>query len=249
MPLLSFLRFKRRRARWLAGGALVVVALFGVVAWISGSSSDRPSTCFGTTSGGALGDAWKLPRSGTNFRAYSTLGWLAGRTFVHSAVHDVVLDAYQRLASAHPKYTFVYGETGFESGGSFKPHRTHQNGLSVDFMVPVRDVSGAVVELPTSPLQKFGYALEFDETGKLGELRIDFEAIAWHLAELKRAAASRHVRIARVIFDVKLRARLLSTRAWPEIRDLPFSTKPPWIRHDEHYHVDFDVPCRPLASL
>jgi len=225
-----------------------MIGTVAVVLWMRGSSSDIPSTCFGTTVEGTLRDGWKLPRSGANFRAYAVVPWLSGRTFVHSAVHAVVLDAYQSVATEHPEYRFVYGETGLAAGGSFKPHRTHQNGLSVDFMVPVRDATDAIVELPTSALQKFGYGLEFDDTGKLDELRIDFEAIALHLAALKRAAASRRVGIARVIFDVRLRARLPRTQAWAEIRDLPFSTKPPWIRHDEHYHVDFSVPCRPLAA-
>jgi len=237
----------QRRWRKVFALGVVVLALLGALAWTSGSSSARPSTCFGTSSAGALRDAWKLPRTGANFRVYSDLGWFAGRTFVHSSVYGVVLDAYRALAAAHPDYRFVYGETGFQAGGVFEPHRTHQNGLSIDFMVPVRDASGAIVELPTSALRKFGYGLEFDDVGKLGELRIDFEAIALHLVQLKRLAASRGVRIARVIFDAKFRAHLTRTRTWPQIRDLPFMTKPAWIRHDEHYHVDFSVPCKPLS--
>lgn len=236
------------RRKVLVGGGLAGLVAMGVLLWASGSSSDSPSTCFGTSSQGGLRHSWKLPRSGANFRAYGAIPWLAGRTFVHSVVHAVVLEAYQRVASDHPEYRFVYGETGFAEGGSFEPHRTHQNGLSVDFMVPVRDASGAIVELPTSALQKFGYGLEFDAGGSVGELRIDFEAIALHLAALKRSAASRRVRVARVIFDPKLRAHLTRTRAWSSIKDLPFMLKPAWVRHDEHYHVDFDVPCRPLSE-
>ena len=234
------------RGKWVVVVGVALLGVLGALAWTSGSSSDRPSTCLGSGSRGALREAWKLPRSGTNFRAYSDLGWLLGRTFVHSAVHHVVIDAYQRLATAHPEYEFVYGETGFESGGSFEPHRTHQNGLSVDFMVPARDASGAVVELPTSVFRKFGYGLEFDDAGKLGDLRIDFEAVALHLAELSRSARGRRLGIARVIFEPKLRAHLTRTRSWAQIKDLPFMTKHAWIRHDEHYHVDFELPCRPL---
>jgi len=239
-------RLAIRQGKLLFGCAMAVVA---ALLWVGGRSSDRPSTCFGTGSRGALRDAWKLPRKGDNFRPYSVLGWLAGRTFVHGAVHEIVVDAYARLAATHPEYKFVYGETGFARGGSFEPHRTHQNGLSVDFMVPVRDATGAPVEIPTSIIEKFGYDLEFNDSGKLGELEIDFEAIALHLAELKNAASRRHAKIVRVIFDPKLRQRLTSTRAWPKIKALPYMTKPAWIRHDEHYHVDFEVPCRPLAEL
>jgi penicillin-insensitive murein endopeptidase len=51
-----------------------------------------------------------------------------------------------------------------------------------------------------------------------------------------------------VIFDPKLRLRLVGTPAWSDIKELPFMTKPAWIRHDEHYHVDFEVPCRPFTK-
>lgn len=213
---------------------------------MSGWSSDQPSTCLGTSSRGALRDAWKLPRSGANFRAYSDVGWLLGRTFVHSRVHAVVLGAYARLAASDPAYPFVYGETGWAGGGRFRPHRTHQNGLAVDFMVPVRDSSGAVRELPTSPFHEFGYGLEFDKAGRLGDLRIDFAAIARHLSALKRAAASERVKIVRVIFEPELLPHLRVTPAWQDIADLPFMRKPAWIRHDEHYHVDFEVACQAL---
>ena len=237
------------RKVWLKRTLLGSVALAGVLVWASGWSSDRPSTCFGSSSQGALREAWKLPHSGPNFRAYSGVGWFLGRTFVHSSVRDVVLDAYARIAAIDSELRFVYGETGFARGGRFRPHRTHQNGLSVDFMVPARDSSGRIKEIPTGAFEKFGYGLEFDEAGRRGALRIDFEAVALHLAELKRSAAHHHVRIARVIFDPKLREHLATTTAWKNIADLPFMLQPAWVRHDEHYHVDFDVSCQSLSKL
>jgi penicillin-insensitive murein endopeptidase len=228
--------------------ALALAVLGGAVALLTlglarGGSNATPSTCFGTTAHGSLESGWRLPRNGTNFRTYSSLGWLLGRTFVHSSVHEVMLDAYRELEASHSNLYFVYGETGWATGGRLRPHRTHRNGLSVDFMVPVRNASGDVAALPTGLLDKLGYGLEFDDAGKLGELQIDFEAIAEHLAALKRAARGRGVGIAKVIFEPPLRARLEQTRAWPQIRALPFTNKAVWIRHDEHYHVDFVVPC------
>jgi penicillin-insensitive murein endopeptidase len=174
---------------------------------------------------------------------------LLGRTFIHSSVSAVLLDAYSRLSVKSPELKLVYGETGFARGGRFRPHRTHQNGLSVDFMVPVRDSSGVAREIPTSISNKFGYGLEFDDGGTLGDFRVDFEAIALHLAELRRSALAHDVRIARVIFDPKLRGHLTSTTRWHDIAGLPFLLQSAWIRHDEHYHVDFDVPCRPLSTV
>lgn len=247
---------RRRKLTWRGAGIAALLAAAALI-WANGWSSDETSVCYGVNSKGALRDAWKLPRQGANFRAYNLLPWLLGRTFVHSAVYDIVLDAYAMLADSNGETVFVYGETGFARGGRFRPHRTHQIGLSVDFMVPVRDASGASRELPTSMFDQFGYRHEFDDSGALGDsngdmggaLHIDFEALAAHLAALKRSAAIHHVRMSRVIFEAPLREHLTATRAWPEIASLPFNVKPPWIRHDEHFHVDFDVPCRPLSDL
>jgi penicillin-insensitive murein endopeptidase len=112
----------------------------------------------------------------------------------------VVLSAYQSLERAAPGKIFVYGETGWKSGGRIRPHRTHQNGLSVDFMVPVLDRTGRSVPLPTSALNRFGYDIEFDAAGRYQDLEIDFAAVAEHLYQLDAAARRRGIGIALVIF-------------------------------------------------
>jgi penicillin-insensitive murein endopeptidase len=143
---------------------------------------------------------------------------------------------------------FVYGETGFEDGGQFKPHKTHRNGLSVDFMVPVINEKGDSVALPTSILDKWGYDLEFDGNGRLEEVRIDAEAMAEHIYQLHVAAKGHGVGIWRVIFDPKLQPLLHNTARWEFLKqNVQFSERRSWARHDEHYHVDFDVPCKPAA--
>ena len=81
--------------------------------------------------------------------------------------------------------------------GRIRLHRTHQSGLSVDFMVPVLDKLGRSVPLPTTALNKFGYDIEFDKDGKFGDLTIDFEAIAEHLRQLHLGGSCtgrRHIR-------------------------------------------------------
>src|SRR5262249_28288002 len=128
-------------------------------------------------------------------------------------------------------------------------HRSHQNGLSVDFMVPVLDRLGISVPLPTSASNKFGYALEFDRAGRLGDLVIDYEAIAEHLYQLHQLARAHGIAIDRVIFDLPYLPKLYATRRGPYLREhVPFMKERSWIRHDEHYHVDFAVPCRTLAA-
>lgn len=212
------------------------------------SLAAQASTCFGTTGNGSVEGAVALPAAGTNFAAYSTLGVKLGRTYVHARVRDIVIGSYAALARDVPDLTFIYGETGFKNGGPMPPHRTHETGTSVDFMVPVRARNGSPVILPASMANRFGYDLEFDGAGRLGELQIDFAAIAAHLFHLEREARKHGAGIARVIFDPELGQRLFEARGGARIKALPFMKTRPWIRHDEHYHVDFAIACEPRKA-
>lgn len=216
--------------------------------WMTQVQATESSQCFGTPSKGRIEGSVKLPSSGPNFSAYSSLAAAAGRTHVHSSVAGVIEAAYAALQRDVPSVRYVYGETGWESGGRFKPHHTHQNGLSVDFFVPVRDGAGHSVPLPTSVSNRFGYDIEFDAQARYGSYAIDFEAMAEHLYQLQVAAKAKGVGIALVIFDTAYLPKLFSTRRGADIRQLPFMKAKPWVRHDEHYHVDFSVACKPLAN-
>jgi penicillin-insensitive murein endopeptidase len=169
------------------------------------------STCYGTTSRGRLENGVKLPARGASFQAYSLVLAGVGRTYVHSRVHDVVVGAYAALAKSHPDVVFVYGETGFEAGGRFKPHKTHRNGLSVDFMVPVRNDRNESVPLPTSPFNQYGYGIDFDATGRFEDLQIDFAAMAAHIKALHVAARRAGIDIWWVIVDPRLQPHLYRT--------------------------------------
>jgi penicillin-insensitive murein endopeptidase len=161
-------------------------------------------------------------------------------------VAAVIEAAYKSLSSSAPNKTYLYGESGWRTGGRIQPHKTHQNGLAVDFMVPVVDTTGKSVPLPTSVANKFGYSLEFDTDAKLENLTIDFEAMAEHLYALKKAAETNGVGISRVIFDKAYIQKLYKTSRGTFIRErVPFMMGTPWIRHDEHYHVDFEIACKP----
>ena len=146
------------------------------------------STCYGTTANGSLSGGVQLPSEGSNYVGYSSIARLAGRTYVHSAVRDVVVSAYEQLETEQPDKVYKYAETGFKEGGQFKPHKTHRNGLSVDFMTPVVDENGKSVHLPTNPLNKFGYNIEFDGSDHFDEMHIDYEALAAHIVALDQQA-------------------------------------------------------------
>ncbi|HLF98040.1 MAG TPA: penicillin-insensitive murein endopeptidase [Methylococcaceae bacterium] len=204
------------------------------------------SICYGSSSKGRLEGGVQIPESGPNFSPYSSLGVGLGRTFVHSKVSTTTAAAYKALEAGAPGKLYMYGESGWREGGRIKPHRTHQNGLAVDFMVPVKDSAGKPVFLLTGITNKFGYAIEFDAQARHGDLSIDFEAIAEHLYALHQAARENGIGISRVIFEKAYLPKLYETRRGEFVKaSIPFMQGEPWIRHDEHYHVDFAVACKP----
>jgi penicillin-insensitive murein endopeptidase len=234
---------------WKSMATIIRIAfLLVLLVWSSASGGISPeSICYGTTANGRLENGVKLPARGNNFQAYSLILHGVGRTYVHSEVYAVVSNAYAVLGQTHPEKIFVYGETGWATGGRFKPHKTHQNGLSVDFMVPVVDEKGTSVPLPTSPFNKYGYGIEFDAQGQFEALSIDFEAMAAHIKSLHIEAQKRGIDIWRVIFDPGLQPFLYRTEAGRYLKkNVQFSKKKSWVRHDDHYHVDFKIKCQPL---
>ncbi len=213
------------------------------------------SVCYGSPANGRIDHAVSLPKSGKNFRAYSSAGVALGRNYAHTRVVRAVESAYAQVAALMPDKTFVYGETGFANGGPFKPHKTHQNGLSVDFMVPVLDANGRSVPLPGSVSNRYGYDIEFDAMARYRidakrVLRIDFEAMAEHLYALHHAAEASGAPIERVIFEPAYLPKLFATYRGAYLRrNIEFTRGKVWWRHDEHYHVDFATTCRAMSSF
>lgn len=205
------------------------------------------SVCFGDTGKGRLHDGVALPSSGGNYKSYGSIPEIAGRNYVHSRVRDVIIAAYERLSIDYPNKVFKYAETGFRNGGAFRPHKTHQNGLSVDFIVPVLEKSGRSTYLPTNIFNKYGYSVEFDHRGQYENYRIDFDALGAHIAALHKAALEYKIEIGRVLFAPDLQPMLYASRHGVYIkRHIHIPQKKSWVRHDEHYHVDFKIKCKPL---
>lgn len=221
---------------------IVISSLLFIVIPVNAFSTE--STCYGTTKNGRLVNGVQLPSKGKNFVSYGLIPVKAGRTYVHSKVKKTVVDAYTSLLKEHPDKVFKYAETGFKQGGRFKPHKTHQNGLSIDFMVPVLDKNSESVHLPTNPLNRYGYNIEFDNKGNYKDYKLDFEALAAHIVALHKSARKNGINLWRVIFDPTLQPYLYKTRYSEYIRNnIKIPKKKSWVRHDEHYHVDFAVKC------
>jgi len=185
----------------------------------------------------------RLPTSGNNFETYSRTLSTMGRTHVHSKLKPALLDAYKALEKTLPQVTWSYAETGWKNGGNFWPHHTHQNGLSVDFIVPVNDTrSSKSTMLALSPLNLWGYRVRFDKEGCYKQYQIDFASMILHLRALKDSCIRHKIALKRVIFDPPLLAKLRSQPTFHLISDLPFMKGPAWFPHDSHYHVDFARP-------
>lgn len=238
----------RRRARAVLLTGIVIGALAASIRFGNDLArtveSSAPSVSRGSPERGSLEHGKRLPSSGPNFVAYSYFGAMLGRNSVDGAVRATVLDAYTRMRNDRPDVRWVYGETGWPRGGPFPPHKTHENGRSVDFFVPARDDVGHSVRVPTWPWTKFGYALNFDAhgdgTGTARGLHIDFPAIGAHLAALADAARAHGLDVDVVIFAPELESRLMATPEGRALRGrIRFSRTTPWVRHDEHYHVNF----------
>ena len=219
------------------GVVLIVLWLFpNLLLKLENSKASQSS---GRVAGGKIVNSKRMNFNGDNFTTYSFICYLAGRTFVHDKVRQTMLDAYEVCEKTCLNRTFVIGEIGLRKGGRFLPHRTHQNGLSVDFMTPL--LKNGKEYRSYHLFNLWGYTMEFDEKGQRGDLVIDYETMARHLLQLKIAAKENGIAIRKVIFDPVLRPYLLQTSVGEAIRDLPFTKKRVIIRHDDHYHVDFGV--------
>lgn len=184
----------------------------------------------------------KLPFRDKNFKAYHLLGYLLGRNYVHLKLHKVIINTYNELYNINLDYKYIYGETGWKNGHRFWPHRTHQNGLSVDFMIPVKNNKNKRCFMKLNIVNKFGYNIFFDDTGTSKDYSIDFEAMAKHLLILNEKSVESGLKIQRVIFHPSLQKILFKTADGNLLKNaLIFSKNPSWVRHDNHYHVDFYI--------
>jgi len=238
-------RYLLRLVRGCSGALIAGTLAFAGVALLGNEvlrlvESEAPSRALGSRADGRLEHGRRLPSWGLNWRTYSPLGSTIGRTAVHDRVHGTLLDAWAELATTHPEVTWQVGETGWPGGGDFWPHKTHQHGLSVDHMVPVRTPSGRSVVLPCRLWNGLGYGLHTDADGDLGGMQVDFEALAALLDAVDRHARAHGLRLWLVILSPDLQDDLARAPGGAAVvRRLPLSRRAAWVRHDNHVHLDF----------
>ena len=200
----------------------------------------------GSPGNGSLQNAAKLPYKGPGYRYFSPLSYyVLQRGFVHEKVRKTVQQAYKSCHESMPERKFRLMECSKRKGGPMKPHRTHQNGMSVDFMTPLQKKGKAFQMLDRMGI--WHYLLTFNSKAQwriYRKVKIDYEAMARHILALDQAAKKQGLKIKKVIFKVELQPALFKGYYGKKLkrRGIYFVRKlSPLIDnlHDDHYHIDF----------
>lgn len=199
----------------------------------------------GSVGNGSLAHATLIPFEGSNYVYFDKSSYLGGRAFTHNKVAEITLATYAALEKQGVQRTFRVMEFSRKEGGKIFPHRTHQNGLSVDFMMPKMKDGKPYYELDKKGASH--YMLEFDKDGAWSEdssVKIDFDMAAKHILELDKQARKSGMRIDKVIFNTNLRDNLYATPNGKKLRKSGIYLTRNLSRlinelHDDHYHVDF----------
>ncbi len=114
-----------------------------------GVVTDGTSISVGKTSGGYLVDARKLPDKGEGFMTREV--WRArDNRYGTDELVELITGVARRLAPQMQGARIVIGDMSSRHGGNGRDttsfHRSHQSGRDADFVYPVRDAEGKVVE-------------------------------------------------------------------------------------------------------
>jgi penicillin-insensitive murein endopeptidase len=204
------------------------------------------SRATGEFSSGSLYNSYLIPYTGKNFKYFSYLSYfIMDNGYMHSAMYHTILDSYKSCEKLCPGIKFQLMECANKNGGKMAIHRTHQLGLSADFMV-VKKV-GKAQKTNLDHLGMAHYLHGFDDHGKhewFSNVEIDFETCAKHILTLDDASKKNGLRVTKVIFRIELLDDLFKTPSGQELqkRGIYFAQwMPDFINnlHDDHYHVDF----------
>ncbi len=199
----------------------------------------------GSVSKGSLINGRIVPFSGNNFHYFDTTSYLADRGFTHENVLATLLDSYASLDTLIPGRHFCIMECSHKHGGQLYPHRTHQNGMSVDFMMPKLKDGQPYYELDNLGAQH--YMLTFDKNGRYSKdnsIQLDFNTIALHILQLEVAAKKNGMSIEKVIINTNLKDELFATEYGQILKSSGIyvvRNLSPLINslHDDHFHIDF----------
>ncbi len=206
------------------------------------------SKSIGTVGKGQLENAYLMPLWGANFSYFSPLSYyVMDNGYTDSKVHNTLLEAYETCETSCKGTHFKIMECSDKKGGKLRLHRTHQNGMSVDFMSPKKRQNGKQSRF-FDRLGLWHYLLEFTNAGNLtiaSKVSIDFETMAKHILALDDAARKNGLRINKVILKIELKPAFFRTESGKKVkaRGIYFARSLPDLvnrMHDDHYHIDFE---------
>ena len=209
------------------------------------SNDSLISKSIGSVSNGSLKNGKLVPFYGSNFAYFDTASYLSGRAFLNSKVLNTILEGYKTLETEQPNRIFKIMECSHKKGGKLWPHYTHQNGLSVDFMMPKKKNKKPFYDLDTLGIKH--YLLSFNKYGqyfKDNSISIDFESVAQHILILSEKAKKNNLKIEKVIIKVELKEKLFAGKKGRKLKESgiyivkSLSSKINEL-HDDHYHIDF----------
>lgn len=241
-------KWMRRTKRFAFVMALltIIYVILAIPEWRHVNTGESRS--IGSVGNGRLENAWLVPYSGKNFRFFSGLSYfVCNNGYTHSATCRTIVEAYKICETTCPGICFKLGECSDRHGGKMRIHRTHQNGMSADFMVPKK--RGTRVSSFFDYFGYFHYLFDFDDEGRLylqKSVNIDFETMARHILALDKAAHRNGQRIRQVILKLELKDEFFATPSGQKVRErgIYFAQNLPyWTNrvHDDHYHVDFEL--------
>jgi penicillin-insensitive murein endopeptidase len=208
------------------------------------SNDDTISKAVGTVSNGTLEHGKLMPYKGENFIYFDRMSYLEGRGFLHGSARTAVVDTYDSLRQVLPRRYFNIMECSNEFGGELFPHRTHQNGMSIDFMMPLLKNGKPYYGLDTLGAEH--YLLSFNDDGKYKKdpsISIDFDLVARHILMLDYFARQNGLNIFKVIIKIEFKDELFATEHGKLLKSSDIYVVQglsPLINslHDDHFHID-----------
>lgn len=207
------------------------------------------SKSVGKVNNGSLINGDRFDYYGQNYSYFSSGSYhILRRAYVHEKVKTITVNSYKKLSKSHPKQKWGIMECSRPHGGKMKPHRTHQNGTSIDFMTPLKWTNSNKQYRGRAHLGIWHYLLSFDQNGYMNKwkrVQIDFNMLAIHILELNKEAKKQGWKIKKVIFKINLKDNLFATVKGKELKKsgiyfAKYLTPMVDNVHDDHYHIDFE---------
>jgi penicillin-insensitive murein endopeptidase len=206
----------------------------------------QQSKSIGTVSNGKLENGCYLPYKGNNYKYFAKNSYLMGRCFINCAINSILVSTFKELETTLPNRTFYLMEASNEKGGKISPHRTHQNGTSIDLMIPLLKENQPYTKLDSIGVEH--YLLNFNDKGEYKEdtsIKIDFETLALEILTIEKNARLNNWKISKVILKTEYQKFIFSTKYSDQLKTskIYFTKKLEKVindLHDDHIHIDFE---------